>query len=1015
MDISPWIKDGMTPGGMVESLLGQLSTADHQHVFCICLSTAPHEQETTEERQQQIVEEKPPVICRICHWRLILTSDSMPCTAPDYPTHHYHMERKNTASCCGCHRTVQATLQPPMVPLALLKTLATTRIPYTTLAHRLNTNYTQVPTLETTFETYLQYIKDLVQGQYRKINTKNPRLSVLIGMEDASLELFGVIGFQLQEEYLIPPSSAHVENHRKTLLLIQHELTLSYEVNKNPSTSNGSSLTSYSATPHLLQLLGGEPTSSQRIEAYRALGTTPSAHETVVAWLYRLNVLEHPHKAPLYLDRLVEAAEASKCEVLVTLVAMERSQGRVGNKEIAEAHAYFGIAQEMPVEDGLLVGLYHVKMLDDPQKKAVHRHHLEVLACWRKSDYLDDFLMERVLPTNIPAAVHWDQSLEGTPIGLNNIGNTCYFNSLLQYYFTLVPIRNSVITLEEYTENEARLPDISIQVGGIKVDSAQVRRAKKFVSLLKRLFIDLTNTSKRAISPEYDLACMALLNESESEALEKKAESETKAEKKEEEEKEEKVKEEEEVATETEPPSTFRSSRMSIGTLLEGYVDPSKDNEKEWPINESLADLIEDSKHVKASEPTSEGTPCHNPKHSIDLPPAYDSILPTLKEKQPPPVPQTLSTKTIPNIATIMFGKQQDVTECMGNVIQLIETALLSATAQQGEKECDMVRDLFYGKASQILTYQDTETSQIITKVKKEEFSHLIVDAVQGKDLYDGLDEYFFAGKVENFQGGKEATREVTVSAFPPILQIIIQRVQFDRATANVYKSNAFIPFDKVIYLDRYAERNFEALATRRAKVVELKAQEAHHKAKIDEMMRNKSYPMPWPDMLEATATVLQSQQIQEADQYMYKEAIEYLVDEAQSVRVSVQEHLQEMNKIQSSIKAQYSDLQQDTYVIHAVFIHQGEANYGHYWVYMYDKPADQWWKYNDSYVTKVEEAIVFQDTYGSTANPYCLVYVKNEEADALVETVAKKNPPPPVSVPISTTDLAPGLALQPV
>lgn len=105
----------------------------------------------------------------------------------------------------------------------------------------------------------------------------------------------------------------------------------------------------------------------------------------------------------------------------------------------------------------------------------------------------------------------------------------------------------------------------------------------------------------------------------------------------------------------------------------------------------------------------------------------------------------------------------------------LVETALKPLETQDGEQTRDMVRDTFYGKARQILTYKDTETAQSITKVKEEDFSHLIVDAGEGKDLYDGLDEYFFADHVENFRGGHEAIREVTVSSFPPVLQIIVQ------------------------------------------------------------------------------------------------------------------------------------------------------------------------------------------------------------------------------------------------
>lgn len=42
----------------------------------------------------------------------------------------------------------------------------------------------------------------------------------------------------------------------------------------------------------------------------------------------------------------------------------------------------------------------------------------------------------------------------------------------------------------------------------------------------------------------------------------------------------------------------------------------------------------------------------------------------------------------------------------------------------------------------------------------------------------------------------------------------------------------------------------------------------------------------------------------------------------------------------------------------------------------------------------KVNESEIFQNTTGSTANPYFLVYVKADDADSLVETIVK----PPIN-----------------
>jgi hypothetical protein len=104
------------------------------------------------------------------------------------------------------------------------------------------------------------------------------------------------------------------------------------------------------------------------------------------------------------------------------------------------------------------------------------------------------------------------------------------------------------------------------------------------------------------------------------------------------------------------------------------------------------------------------------------------------------------------------------------------EAALRSTVSpSSSDIKTDLVKELFYGKARQILSYNNQDTNELVTKVKEEEFSHLIVDAAEGKNLYDGLDEYFFADNVDDYQGGNCAVREVAVSQFPPILQIQVQ------------------------------------------------------------------------------------------------------------------------------------------------------------------------------------------------------------------------------------------------
>lgn len=85
-------------------------------------------------------------------------------------------------------------------------------------------------------------------------------------------------------------------------------------------------------------------------------------------------------------------------------------------------------------------------------------------------------------------------------------------------------------------------------------------------------------------------------------------------------------------------------------------------------------------------------------------------------------------------------------------------------------------------------------------------------------------------------------------------------------------------------------------------------------------------------------------------------------------------------------------------YRLHAAFFHRGTAGFGHYWIYIYDTNKEIWRKYNDGYVSEVTdineifacppEAEPNYKGHSYPANPYFLVYVRDDEKDHLVEAV---------------------------
>jgi len=91
----------------------------------------------------------------------------------------------------------------------------------------------------------------------------------------------------------------------------------------------------------------------------------------------------------------------------------------------------------------------------------------------------------------------------------------------------------------------------------------------------------------------------------------------------------------------------------------------------------------------------------------------------------------------------------------------------------------------------------------------------LLVDVAEGdRDVYSALDSSFDIEQVD--LEGREAKRFLSISHLPPILQIQVQRVQYDRAKASAYKSNSHLKFPDTIYLDRYMETDDPDLKAKR-------------------------------------------------------------------------------------------------------------------------------------------------------------------------------------------------------
>jgi ubiquitin carboxyl-terminal hydrolase 25/28 len=102
---------------------------------------------------------------------------------------------------------------------------------------------------------------------------------------------------------------------------------------------------------------------------------------------------------------------------------------------------------------------------------------LRVIALDRESN----FLLRKLDDPN--ADVQVSRSTIDGPVGLDNIGNTCYLNSLLQFYYTIKPVREVVMNIHSHrmdlddpkTDEDIRRK----RVGGRKVARSEIIKAQK--------------------------------------------------------------------------------------------------------------------------------------------------------------------------------------------------------------------------------------------------------------------------------------------------------------------------------------------------------------------------------------------------------------------------------------------------------------------------------------------------------------------------------------------------------
>uniref|UniRef100_A0A8C2Q174 Ubiquitin carboxyl-terminal hydrolase 25 n=1 Tax=Cyprinus carpio TaxID=7962 RepID=A0A8C2Q174_CYPCA len=391
-------------------------------------------------------------------------------------------------------------------------------------------------------------------------------------------------------------------------------------------------------------------------------------------------------------------------------------------------------------------------------------------------------------------------------------------------------------------------------------------------------------------------------------------------------------------------------------------------------------------------------------------------------------------------------SQQQDVSEFTHKLLDWLEDAfqIKAEEDREGEKPKNPMVDLFYGRflAVGVLEGKKFENTEM--------FGQYPLQVNGFKDLHECLEAAMIEGEIESLHSAENSAKsgqEHWFTELPPVLTFELSRFEFNQTLGRPEKIHNKLEFPSMLYMDRYMDRNRDITRIKREEIRRLKEHLTVLQQRLERYLSYGSGPKRFPlaDVLQyamefasskpvctspvedinttappgGTTAQLPAQQQQRvsihkpftqsrvppdlpmhpAPRHITEEELRVLEGCLHRWRSEVENDTRDLqasiSRIHRTIELMYSDksMMQVPYRLHAVLVHEGQANAGHYWAYIFDPHQQRWMKYNDISVTKSSWEELVRDSFGGyrNASAYCLMYIDDKKPFLIEEEFDKE------------------------